>query len=239
MRINKLFFELKMPQYDETFIHDDNLNQRKNKRSYRVYKQGLGPISLLESSDVLHALEERGTSVIKRNIRNIKYRSTRTKLDATQPATNTKLYQKNGCKGPDIIIDHCPSVIREGKKFYDKRNNNVHLLTTCKSLDNLALKRCNHNSDNDKSHTIRNGVSLQNLLDEEKLKHYGCSGGEYAVTQQVESYTPNFYSVVEPTRGAALRRPSGAAAAPGPGIYRQINGDTICPAKKANGMNFI
>lgn len=32
-----------MPQYDESFFLDDNINQRRNKRSYRVYKKGIYP----------------------------------------------------------------------------------------------------------------------------------------------------------------------------------------------------
>lgn len=150
-----------MPHYDESFIHDDNQNQKRNKRSYHVYKHGLSPLSLLERGDVLQALEERGTSVIKRNIRNIKERGTRAK----HPACS---------KGPDIIIDHCPRMnYYDPEQYYDIRNNNVALVP-CKSLDNLTLKQAKKNKDKG----IRSGTSLQSLVDEERLQHYASPSGE-------------------------------------------------------------
>lgn len=219
-----------MPHYDESFIHDDNLNQRRNKRSYRVYKQGIGPISILEPTDVLHALEERGTSVIKRNIRNIKHRGARIKPETIQPAANSKLYQKNGCKSPDIIIDHCPPSDIELTKYYDLRNNNVNLLSPCKSLDNLVLKQSN-SYDNGRG-KIRNGKSLQNLLEEETLKHYTSVEEVYGVPQRFDSHTRKSYSVADPNRGVIDRRPS---LTPGPGIYRQISGESDT-ANKSKGI---
>lgn len=222
-----------MPHYDESFIHDDNLNQRRNKRSYRVYKQGLGPISLLEPTDVLQALEERGTSVIKRNIRNIKHRGSRNKVDQAPQFTNSNLYQKNIYKSPDIIVDHCPSN-RLNTIRYDLRNNNVNLLSPCKSLDNLVLKQ--KKGFEGGRQKIRNGLSLQNLLQEDRLKHYTSPSED--VYGRCDSTTRKFYSVVDPYRRTAQRLPSRTALAPGPGIYRQINGDSINCTKRT-GMNCI
>lgn len=221
-----------MPFYDETFIRDDNLNQKRNKRSYHVYKQGLGPIRILESTQVLHALEERGTSAIKHNIRNIKYRGRRNKVDSS---TSQSVNEKNGYKTPDIIIDHClPVKSFQSIKYHDLCNNNVNLLASCKSLDNLAWKQlpCNE----DACAKIKNGASLQNLLSEETLKHYTSVEEVDELTQKCDSHAAKSYCVVEPRRRVP-HRSCEAAPSPGPGIYRQFNSESIC-SRKLNGTNY-
>ncbi|XP_053600866.1 guanine nucleotide-releasing factor 2 isoform X3 [Plodia interpunctella] len=208
-----------MPHYDESFIHHDNQNQRRNKRSYHVYKSGLNPLSFLESKDVIHALEERGTSVIKRNIKNIKHRH---KLDTSfsaqriQPPSNA-IKQKT----PDIIIDHCPRVtVYNNNKHYDLRNNNLPL-SSCKSYDNLNCKSLNRN-DSFKER-IRNGLSLQNLTDEGQLKYYVSPSVEgLSVTYKED--TKN-YSVVDAQRRAGQRYISRGTLAPGVGVYRKISNE--------------
>ncbi|XP_052737237.1 guanine nucleotide-releasing factor 2 isoform X2 [Bicyclus anynana] len=207
-----------MPHYDESFFHDDSQNQRRNKRSYRVYKTGSNPFGFLESNDVIHVIEERGTSVIKRNIRNIKQRGNRYKPVSSTglPLTRTKYTT------PDILIDHCPRIsVFDPKKLYDLRNNNViSPLSPCKSFDNLTLKQGKRNVSKDK---IRNGISLQNLAQEESLKHYVSPGEDYIATGQGD--VRNSYSVVEARRRPLQRRFSRSTAAPGVGVYRKICGD--------------
>ncbi|CAH2267129.1 jg2867 [Pararge aegeria aegeria] len=207
-----------MPHYDESFFHDDSQNQRRNKRSYRVYKTGSNPLGFLESNDVIHVIEERGASVIKRNIRNIKHRGNRYK-----PATSTSQYLSHTkYTTPDILIDHCPRIsVFDPKKLYDLRNNNIiSPLSPCKSLDNLTLRQVKRNVPKDK---IRNGISLQNLAHEENLKHYVSPVEDYLATGQED--VRNSYSVVEARRKPLQRRFSRSTAAPGVGVYRKISGD--------------
>ncbi|XP_049887610.1 guanine nucleotide-releasing factor 2 isoform X5 [Pectinophora gossypiella] len=203
-----------MPHYDESFIHDDNKNQRKNKRSYRVYKSGLSPLHFLERSAL--ALEERGTSVIKRNIKNIKHRGNRYKsVSPTAQRSNQANYIT-----PDIIVDHCPRInVLETNKYNDIRNNNILSLAPCKSLDNLALNRASR-KDN-----IRNGFSLQNLANDDILKHYASPSGDCMSSVRKED-TRNSYSVAEARRRPMQRCYSRNTAAPGSGVYRQIACDT-------------
>lgn len=208
----------KMPHYDESFFHDDNLNQRRNKRSYRVYKTGSSPFGFLEPTDVIHVIEERGTSVIKPYMRNIKHRGNRYKTESStsQPFGHTKYTT------PDILIDHCPRIsVFDPKKLYDLRNNNViYPLSPCKSFDNLTLKQGKRNASKDK---IRNGISLQNLVHEESLKHYVSPAEDYLATRQGD--VRNSYSVVEARRRPIQRRFSRSTATPGVGVYRKICGD--------------
>ncbi|XP_060809901.1 guanine nucleotide-releasing factor 2 isoform X4 [Amyelois transitella] len=210
-----------MPHYDESFIHDDSQNQRRNKRSYHVYKNGLHPLSILESRDVIHVLEERGTSVIKRNIKNIKHRN---KPDSSLSTPQKKL-SSNALKyksPPDIIIDHYPRIsVFHPDRHYTLRNTNQQQLSSCKSFDNLTCKQLN-------GHFIfkermRNGISLQNLADEGQLKHYVSSSVEGLPVIHKED-TKN-YSVVDARRKSTQRYISKGGTAPGVGVYRQINSE--------------
>lgn len=213
-----------MPHYDESFIHDDNQNQRRNKRSYRVYKNGLNPLHLLERS--AQALEERGTSVIKRNIKNIKHRGNRYKPETSTPSNPAKY------KTPDIIVDHCPRIsVFDPNKYYDIRNNNILSLAPCKSFDNLTLHQTKKSYVKNK---IRNGISLQNLLDEENLKHYG-SPSEECLSKTRKDDVRTSYSVLGAGRRAVQHSFLRSTAAPGVGVYRQIPCETV-PDKSEHGM---
>ncbi|KAH9638417.1 hypothetical protein HF086_007724 [Spodoptera exigua] len=212
-----------MPHYDESFIHDDNQNQRRNKRSYQVYKNGLAPLRLLETSDMLHALEERGSSVIKNNIRNIKCRGNRYKQVPQNGllCTSPKKY-----KAPDIIVDHSPRMTTfDPNKYYDLRNNNVYTLTPCKSFDNLTLKPSK------KSYLfknkIRNGSSLQNLVDDGQLKHYASPSEDLETLVSRRDDTRKSYSVVDAQSRPDHGRNSQCTPAPGPGVYRQLNNEGV------------
>ncbi|XP_075986233.1 C3G guanyl-nucleotide exchange factor isoform X3 [Anticarsia gemmatalis] len=221
-----------MPHYDESFIHDDNLNQRRNKRSYHVYKNGLTPLSLLETTDVIQALEERGSSVIKRNIRNIKYRGNRHKADTQKgvPCSISPLKYKT----PDIIIDHSPRMtVFDPNKYYDLKNNNVHSLTPCKSFDNLTLKPSKKNLSKFYKDKIRHGSSLQNLRDDGHLKYYASPLGDRDVAASRSDDSRTSYSIVDAQSRPAHRRTSQSTPAPGPGIYRQINNEGV-PGKSEN-----
>lgn len=203
-----------MPHYDESFIHDDNQNQRRNKRSYRVYKTGLSPLHLLERSAL--ALEERGTSVIKRNIKNIKHRHNRDKSEPPpQLKGNPAKY-----KTPDIIVDHCPRLsVYDPNKYNDVRNNNVQSLSPCKSFDNLVLDQTKQKVFGRDS--LRNGISLQNLVDEENLKHYSSPSEDYLTAVRRDDIS-NSYSVLHAKRRPMQRCFSRLSATPGVGVYRQI-----------------
>lgn len=219
-----------MPHYDESFIHDDNQNQRRNKRSYRVYKTGLSPLHLLERSAL--ALEERGTSAIKRNIKNIKHRNNRNKSEPPpQPNGNPAKY-----KTPDIIVDHCPRLsVYNPNKYNDIRNNNVLSLSPCKSFDNLVLNQTKQKVFGRDS--LRNGISLQNLADEESLQHYS-SPSEHCSTAVRRDDIRNSYSVLHAKRRPMQRCFSRVTAAPGVGVYRQIpcDGET---GKDDHGMQSL
>lgn len=216
-----------MPHYDESFIHDDNQNQRRNKRSYRVYKNGLTPLNLLERSAL--ALEERGTSVIKRNMKNIKHRNNRYKPDFPSPQT-PDLAKYNT---PDIIVDHCPRIsVFDPNKYYDIRNNNITSLTSCKSFDNLILKKEKKKNVKDK---IRNGTSLQDLADGD-LKYYASPSEDHIAAHRGDAR--NSYSVLEARRRPMHRCFSRTTAAPGIGVYRQIAFEGVL-AKNALGMFFL
>lgn len=218
----------KMPHYDESFFHDDSRNQRRNKRSYRVYKNGLNPLNILESGDVLQVLEERGTSVIKRNIRNIKHRGNRHKPDSSPSHVQNVKY-----RGQDVLAVRVPRIsVFDPNKFYDIRNNNVMPLSSCKSFDNLTLRKT-RNSDLNKER-IRTGSSLQNLVCEEKLKHFSSPSEECLVTTRVEDVR-NSYSVAE-ARRRPMRRVSRSTAAPGVGVYRQI-GDRCADKRNIKGKS--
>lgn len=202
-----------MPHYDESFIHDDNQNQKRNKRSYHVYKTGLSPISYIESNDVIHALEGRGTNVIKRNIINIKQRGRyKPETSTSQSNSNTK------CKKTDFIVSHCPPIsVFDPRKLYDIRNNNVVSLTPCKSFDNLTLRHGKRDISKDK---MRNGTSLQNLIQEDRLKHFISPIEDCQVARKGD--VRNSYSVVEARRRPIQRRFSRTTANPGVGVYRKI-----------------
>lgn len=217
-----------MPHYDESFIFDDNQNQRKNKRSYHVYKNGVNP-RCLEKTEVLYDLEERGKTALKRNIRNIKHRGNRYKPDSHNGPHISNSYIKY--RTPDIIIAHCPQMsVFDPNKYYDLRNNNVLPLVPCKSLDNLTLKK------GKKKNSLRNGASLQNLLDEGTLKHYG-SPLDYRSYPSRED-AKNSYSVVEARcRPMQQRRPSQNTPAPGVGVYRQII-DGVCKKSATGTIQF-
>ncbi|XP_026764340.1 guanine nucleotide-releasing factor 2 isoform X3 [Galleria mellonella] len=207
-----------MPHYDESFIHDDNQNQRRNKRSYRVYKNGLNTKSGLESSEVLQTLEDRDTSVIKRNVKNIKHRN---KWDSSgltaQKATKYKT--------PDIIVDHCPRItVFNSNECCDIRNNNVVSLPSCKSFDNLTLKQ--HSRNDLFVDKIKNGVSLQNLFGDGQLKYYASPSEEYLSVPRKDD-AKNSYSIIEAYRRPMQRRISRPAPAPGFGVYRQISSEGI------------
>lgn len=213
-----------MPHYDESFIHDDNLNQRRNKRSYHVYKNGLTPLSLLETSDVIHALEERGSSVIKRNIKNIKYRGNRHKAEPQKGAPCNVSPIKY--KAPDIIVDHSPRMtVFDPKKYDDLKNNNVYTLTACKSFDNLTLKPSKKN--NIYKDKIRYGSSLQNLMDDGHMKYYASPLEDHVSSVARRDDTRNSYSIVDAECRPVHRRISCCTPAPGPGIYRQINNEGV------------
>lgn len=208
-----------MPHYDESFIHDDSLNQRRNKRSYHVYKNGLTPLRLIETSDMLHALEERGSSVIKNNIRNIKCRGNRYKpaQNGSQSTSPVKY------KTPDIIVDHSPRMtVFDPNQYYDARNNNVYTLTPCKSFDNLTLKPSKKNYLKNK---IRNGSSLQNLVDDGQLKHFASPSEDTDTSVLRREDARKSYSVVDAQCRPAHSRTSLCTPAPGPGVYRQINNE--------------
>lgn len=211
-----------MPHYDESFIFDDNQNQRKNKRSYHVYKNGLSPRYLIEKAEVLHDLEERGKTALKRNIRNIKQRGNRHKPDSLNP---TPIFYVTKYKTPDIIVDHCPRMsVFDPKKYYDLRNNNVLPLTPCKSLDNLTLK--NGKKKESLRNKMRNGASLQNLLDEGSLKYYVSPLEDISYAGKNEA--KKSYSVAEARCRPTQRRGSQSTPAPGVGVYRQISNEGVC-----------
>lgn len=205
-----------MPHYDESFIHHDNQNQRRNKRSYHVYKTGSTPITFIEPNDVIDAIEERGTNVIKRNIMNIKQRG-RYKPGTSTPNPNIK------CKKSDYIVSHCPPMsVFDPRKLYDIRNNNVISLTPCKSFDNLTLRHGERDTSKDK---IRNGSSLQNLVQEDRLKHFISPIEDCQVARKGD--IRNSYSVVEARRRPLQRRYSRTTTNPGVGVYRKIYLDGI------------
>ncbi|XP_022829505.1 guanine nucleotide-releasing factor 2 isoform X2 [Spodoptera litura] len=212
-----------MPHYDESFIHDDNQNQRRNKRSYQVYKNGLAPLRLLETTDVLHVLEERGSSVIKNNIRNIKCRGNRYKQ---VPQNGLQCTSPMKYKAPDIIVDHSPRMTTfDPNKYYDLRNNNVYTLTPCKSFDNLTLKpsKKSYLSKN----KIRYGSSLQNLVDDGQLKHFASPSEDLDTLVSRREDARKSYSVVDAQSRPEHGRNSRCTPAPGPGVYRQINNDSV------------
>lgn len=213
-----------MPHYDESFINDDNVNQRRNKRSYRVYKNGINPFNVLDRTDVLQTLEDRGTFVIKRNIRNIKHRGQKFKPESQNNAQSINSgYQKT----PDILIDHYPQInVFDTNNYYDLKNNNVLPLTPCKSFDNLTLKI--GKKDELLKEKIKYGASLQNLAYEGNLKHY-ASPLEEGLPSSRRDASKNSYSVIEARRRPAQRRVSRSTVTPGVGIYRQINNDGVCP----------
>lgn len=158
-----------MPQYDESFIFDDNANQRRNKRSYRVSRKGYYPSSGHESSTTLAG---HGTYVLKNNINNIKKNREFGSNYALQDHNGLDggiLYSKTENKSfPSLLDDQCK---RNGDKFifspdiYTVKNNNYYSFGAGKSLENLAshglyspLKNANGFVFN---HT--RGNSLQNL----------------------------------------------------------------------------
>ncbi|XP_045502037.1 guanine nucleotide-releasing factor 2 isoform X3 [Colias croceus] len=207
---------VKMPHYDESFIHDDNLNQRRNKRSYRVYKNGISPCIYPESS-VLHPAEIRADIAMKHG-RHVKFRVNRHKLEKS-PLQEGNYVKYN--KTPDILI-HCPRVsVFDPSKLYDIRNNNIVTLTPCKSFDNLTLKQSK--KDNLIKETIRNGISLQNLSRDESIKHYVSPVQERCAPRKVD--VRNSYSIEEARRRPVHRRFSRSTAVPGVGTYRKISGD--------------
>lgn len=208
-----------MPHYDESFIYNDNKNQRRNKRSYQVYKNGLTPLSFLETADVFHALEDRGSSVIKRNIRNIKYRGYRQKSDPQKeiPHSITPIKYKT----PDIIIDHNPTkTVFDPNKYLDLKNNNINNLTPCKSFDNLILNPSKKNYlDKEKR---KYGTSLQNLAEDGQLKYYSSPLDHEAIATGRDN-TRKSYSIINAQNRPVYRPTLRSTQAPGPGVYRQIN----------------
>lgn len=219
-----------MPHYDESFIYDDNQNQRKNKRSYHVYKNGLNPRRLIEKTEVLHNLEERGKTALKRNIRSIKQRGSLYKPDLQNGPTQILYASKY--KTPDIVLYHCPQIsVFDPNKYYDLRNNNLLPLTPCKSLDNLTLK--NGKKKESLRNKMRNGASLQNLLDEETLKYYVSPLEDRLYADRDD--TKNSYSVAEARCRPMQRRGSQSTPAPGVGVYRQLSNEGVCK-KTVTGM---
>lgn len=218
-----------MPHYDESFIFDDNQNQRKNKRSYQVYKNGLNPRSLIEKTEVLHDLEERGKTALKRNIRNIKQRGNRNKPDSQN---GSQILYVTKYKTPDIIVDHCHQIsVFDPNKYYDFRNNNLLPLTPCKSLDNLTQKKGKEKET--LRNKMRNGVSLQNLLDEGTLKYYVSPLEDHSYAGRDEA--KHSYSVAEARCRPIHRRGSQGTPTPGVGVYRQISNEGVYK-KTATGM---
>lgn len=212
-----------MPHYDESFIHDDNINQKRNKRSYHVYKTGANPRAQLENTEVLYDPEDRSKTAIKRNIKNIKHRGNRYKPEL-QCATQFPIRVKY--KTPDIIVDHYPRIsVFDPNKYYDLRNNNISPLTPCKSFDNLTLKNGRKKETN--KGKFRIGASLQNLVDDSNLKHY-VSPHEDRLYASRKDEVKNSYSVVDARSRQMLRRGSQVTPAPGVGIYRQISNEGIC-----------
>lgn len=212
-----------MPHYDESFIHDDNINQKRNKRSYHVYKTGVNPRSLLDKTEVLHDLEGKGKSAIKRNIKIIKHRGNLLKpeLQCVSQCPNPAKY-----KAPDIIVDHYHRIsVFDPNKNYDLRNNNISALTPCKSFDNLTLK--NVKKKEALGGKVRNGASLQNLLHDGNLKYY-ASPQENRLHVNRRDEAKNSYSVVDAQCRPILRKGSYGTPAPGVGIYRQISNDGVC-----------
>ncbi|CAK1548297.1 unnamed protein product [Leptosia nina] len=200
-----------MPQYDESFIHDDNLNQRRNKRSYRVYKNGVSPCVISETHK---GFDGRGD---KKHVRHLKHRGNRYKVEKSPPIQEGDYIQY---KTPDILI-HCPRIsVFDPNKLSDIRNNNV-TLTPCKSFDNLTLKQSK--KDSLLNVTLRNGKSLQNLSRDESLKHYVSPTEERYSSKKGD--VRNSYSIEEARRRPAQRRCSRSTAVPGVGVYRKINGD--------------
>ncbi|XP_022115832.2 guanine nucleotide-releasing factor 2 isoform X2 [Pieris rapae] len=213
-------FYAKMPHYDESFIHDDNLNQRRNKRSYRVYKNGANPIILSESNAV-RPFEVKGDL---KHIRNRRNRGNRYKFEKSPIQEGNYVQYKT----PDILI-HCPSIsVFDPSKLNDIRNNNIVTLTPCKSFDNLTLKQTK--KDKSLNETLRNGISLQNLSRDDSLKHYISPSEEKCSSRKGD--VRNSYSIEEARRRPALRKYSRGTAAPGVGVYRKINGDVDRSAKE-------
>ncbi|KAL4706822.1 hypothetical protein ACJJTC_010056 [Scirpophaga incertulas] len=212
-----------MPHYDESFIHDDNVNQRRNKRSYHVYKSGLSPLSLLETNNCHQNLEERGTFVIKKNIKNIKQRNNRCKPEIF--VTGNADYVKY--KPASVVVEQYPSIsVFDTKKYYYFNN----ALSPCKSFDNLTLKLNGKSVGFDQK--ITSGTSLQNLKCDVKLKHY-VSPTEELVTSRRGEDVKNSYSVIEARSRPTQRRISRIPGAPGVGVYRQLTSDKA-PAKDVN-----
>lgn len=214
-------FCAKMPHYDESFIHDDNLNQRRNKRSYRVYKNGANP---LNECNTFRPLEFKGDL---KQIRNRKHRGNRYKFEKS-PAHEGNYIQY---KTPDILL-HCPSIsVFDPSQLNDIRNNNIITLTPCKSFDNLTLKP--KKKDKLFNETLRNGISLQNLSRDDTLKYF--------VSPLEERYAPrkidvrNSYSIEEACRRPTQKKYSRSTAAPGVGVYRKINADVD---KSGKGLIF-
>ncbi|VVC91770.1 unnamed protein product, partial [Leptidea sinapis] len=219
-------FSVKMPHYDESFMFDDSVNQRRNKRSYRVFKNGLHPCELTNSGEVLHTLEERGNNIFKHNIRNLKGRN-RYRIE--------KPLIRNGnfiqCKTPEIFIHYPEASVFDPSRLYDiKNNNNILTLTPCKSFDNLTLKELKKEPVKE---TIRNGKSLQNLSRDESLKHFISPVEENLTPRKVN--VRNSYSIEEAGRRPAQRRYSRSTAAPGVGVYRKFTGDE----KSCKNLNAI
>lgn len=164
-----------MPQYDESFIFDDNANQRRNKRSYRVARKGYFPSSGHESSTTLAG---HGTYVLKNNINNLKKnRDFGSSLALKENGYGDAiLYSKSENKSfPSLLDDpykHSSDKFIFSPDIYSLKNNNYYSFAAGKSLENLASHGFYNPIKNGNGILFNHsrGKSLQNLAETPKFQ---------------------------------------------------------------------
>lgn len=158
-----------MPQYDESFMLDDSANQRRNKRSYRVYKKGCCSSNAVPKASNLGG---QGTYALKNNINYLKNnREFGSNYTLKESAKNGPvIYPKSMNKSFPSLLEKDALFFNDDKYIFSpdsrdiySKNNNYFSFGTGKSLENLANK--NHFVSIKNNHILTNGKSLQNLND--------------------------------------------------------------------------
>lgn len=159
-----------MPQYDDSFMLDDSTNQRRNKRSYRVYKKGCCSSNVIPK---VSNLGGQGTYALKNN--NINYLKNNREFGSNYTlkdnAKNQVIYPKSMNKSFPSLLEKDALFFNDDKyifspdsrDIYSNKNNNYFSFGNGKSLENLANK--NHFVSIKNNHILTNGKSLQNLND--------------------------------------------------------------------------
>lgn len=161
-----------MPQYDESFMLDDSTNQRRNKRSYRVYKKGCCSSNVIPKVSNLggqgtYALKNNNINCLKNN------REFGSNYTLKENAMNQVIYPKSMNKSFPSLLEKDALLFNDDKYIFSpdsrdviyssKINNNYFSFGNGKSLENLANK--NHFVSIKNNHILTNGKSLQNLND--------------------------------------------------------------------------